>query len=86
MRHHDPFALKSLLGHTTLTITQHYVAAVSQMEIVQADTVSIVDGLNAAALNQAPTRKPRVKAPRQIDRRSSKRRGQEPQERSEAAS
>jgi len=80
MRHHDPFALKSLLGHSTLTMTQHYVAAVSQMEIVQADTVSIVDGLDAAALNRAPTRKPRVKAPRPIDRRRSKRRGREPQE------
>jgi site-specific recombinase XerD len=68
MRHRDPFALKSLLGHTTLTMTQHYVAAVSQLEIVQADTVSIVDGLDAAALNRAPTRKPRVKAPRPIDR------------------
>ena len=84
MRHHDPFALKSLLGHTTLTMTQHYVAAVSQLEIVQADTVSIVDGLDAAALNRAPTRKPRVKAPRQIDRR--KRRAQGPQEPDEFAS
>jgi hypothetical protein len=36
---------------------------------VQADTVSIVDGLDAAALNQAPTKKPRVKAPRPIDRK-----------------
>ena len=72
MRHHDPFALKSLLGHTTLTMTQHYVAAVSQLEIVQADTVSIVDGLDAAALNRAPTRKPRVKTPQHIDRRNSK--------------
>lgn len=86
MRHHDPFALKSLLGHTTLTMTQHYVAAVSQLEIVQADTVSIVDGLDAAALNRAPTRKPRVKAPRQIDRGNSKRRVREPQESDECAS
>lgn len=81
IRHRDPFALKSLLGHTTLTMTQHYVAAVSQLEIVQADTVSIVDGLDAAVLNRAPTKKPRVKAPRPIDRR--KRHTQEP---SEAAS
>jgi site-specific recombinase XerD len=78
MRHHDPFALKSLLGHTTLTMTQHYVAAVSQLEIVQADTVSMVDGLAAAALNRAPTKKSRVTAPRPIDRR--KRHGQEPDE------
>jgi integrase/recombinase XerD len=81
MRHRDPFALKSLLGHTTLTMTQHYVAAVSQMDIVQADTVSIVDGLDMAALNRAPTRKPRVKAPRLIDRTAAKRRiGQQPDE------
>ncbi len=78
MRHRDPFALKSLLGHSTLTMTQHYVAAVSQMDIVQADTVSIVDGLDSAALNRAPTKKPRVKAPRPIDRR--KRRVREPSE------
>lgn len=78
MRHRDPFALKSLLGHTTLAMTQHYVAAVSQMDIVQADTVSIVDGLDTAALNRAPSKKPRVKAPRPIDR--SKRRVRQPGE------
>jgi hypothetical protein len=74
MRHHDPFALKSLLGHTTLTMTQHYVAAVSQMDIVQADTVSIVDGSDTAALNRAPSRKPGVKAPRLIDRTGTRQR------------
>ena len=46
--------------------------------IVMDDTVSMVDGLAAAALNRAPTKKSRVTAPRPIDRR--KRHGQEPDE------
>lgn len=51
MAHRDPFALKSLLGHTTLAMTNHYCAAVQQMEIVRADRVSILDGLDVNALN-----------------------------------
>jgi len=68
-RHRDPFALKSLLGHTTLAMTQHYVAAVQAMDVIQGQTVSIVDGLDSAALSRAPTRKPRAKTPRVIDRK-----------------
>lgn len=49
-RHHDPFALKSLLGHTTLAMTNHYCEAVQQMEVVRADAVSIVDALDLRAL------------------------------------
>lgn len=51
LRYRDPFALKSLLGHTTLTMTNHYCEAVQQMEVVRADAVSIVDGLEVRALN-----------------------------------
>lgn len=50
-RYRDPFALKSLLGHTTLQMTNHYCEAVRQMEVVRADTTSIVDGLDTKALD-----------------------------------
>jgi len=46
MRYRDPFALKSLLGHTTLAMTNHYCEAVQQMDVVKADSVSIIDGLD----------------------------------------
>ena len=46
MRYRDPFALKSLLGHTTLAMTNHYCEAVQQMDVVRADTVSVIDGLD----------------------------------------
>jgi integrase/recombinase XerC/integrase/recombinase XerD len=62
----DPFALKSLLGHTTLTMTQHYVAAVEAMDVIEGETVSIVDGLESHVLTKAS--KPRKPlAPRPID-------------------
>jgi site-specific recombinase XerD len=48
--HHDPFALKSLLGHTTLAMTNHYCAAVQQMEIVQAERASVLDEMDWSAL------------------------------------
>ena len=51
MRHHDPFALKSLLGHTTLAMTNHYCEAVQQMDVIRADAVSIIDGLDLRALD-----------------------------------
>ncbi len=51
LRYRDPFALKSLLGHTTLQMTNHYCEAVRQMEVVRADTTSIVDGIDARALD-----------------------------------
>jgi hypothetical protein len=46
----DPFALKSLLGHTTLAMTNHYVAAVQEMEIVKADSASVLDAMDLRAL------------------------------------
>jgi site-specific recombinase XerD len=51
LRYRDPFALKSLLGHTTLTMTNHYCEAVQQMDVVRADRVSILDGLDLRALD-----------------------------------
>jgi site-specific recombinase XerD len=51
LRYRDPFALKSLLGHTTLQMTNHYCEAVRQMEVVRADTTSIVDGIDTRALD-----------------------------------
>ena len=50
MRHHDPFALKTLLGHTTLTMTNHYCEAVQQLETVRSDAVSIVDAMDLRSL------------------------------------
>jgi site-specific recombinase XerD len=50
MRYRDPFALKSLLGHTTLQMTNHYCEAVQQMDVVRADTTSIVDGFDTKLL------------------------------------
>ena len=63
MRHHDPFALKTLLGHTTLTMTNHYCEAVQQLETVRADAVSIVDALDLCALEI--NRRGRIKAKRE---------------------
>jgi len=51
MRYRDPFALKSLLGHTTLTMTNHCCEAVQQMDVIRADAVSIVDGMDMSALD-----------------------------------
>ncbi len=50
LKHRDPFALKSLLGHTTLAMTNHYCAAVEQMEIVRAERDSVLDDLDLGAL------------------------------------
>ena len=59
MRYRNPFALKSLLGHTTLTMTQHYCEAVQQMEVVRADKVSIVDGLDTRGLDVRRSGRPK---------------------------
>lgn len=61
LRYRDPFALKSLLGHTTLTMTNHYCEAVQQMDVVRADTISIVDGLDMRALEVQRRGRPRPK-------------------------
>jgi hypothetical protein len=50
MRYRDPFALKSLLGRTTLQMTNHYFEAVQQMDVVRADTTSIVDSIDTKLL------------------------------------
>jgi site-specific recombinase XerD len=51
LRYRDPFALKSLLGHTTLAMTNHYCEAVQQMDVVRADKVSVIDGLDLRAMD-----------------------------------
>jgi site-specific recombinase XerD len=62
LTYRDPFALKSLLGHTTLAMTNHYVAAVQQMEIVKADSASVLDAMDLRALwNNRRGRLPSVK-------------------------
>jgi integrase len=45
LEHHDPFALKNLLGHTTLTMTYRYVRAVERLMVVQGDALSVLDAL-----------------------------------------
>jgi Integrase core domain/Phage integrase family len=59
VRYRDPFALKSLLGHTTLAMTNHYCEAVQEMEEVRADRVSVVDGLDMHALDVRRSGRPR---------------------------
>ena len=68
LTYRDPFALKSLLGHTTLAMTNHYVAAVQEMEIVKADAASVLDAMdlrslwgNRRGLLPAPNAKPTPK-------------------------
>lgn len=51
VRYRDPFGLKSLLGHTTLAMTNHYCEAAQQMDVVRADRVSVLDGLDVRALD-----------------------------------
>jgi hypothetical protein len=51
MRYRDPFALNSLLGHTTLQMTNHYCEAVQQMDLVRADTTNIVNGIDTKLLD-----------------------------------
>ena len=45
LAHRDPLALKTMLGHTTLAMTNHYVAAVEGMEVIRSDRVSVVDAM-----------------------------------------
>jgi hypothetical protein len=46
LAHRDPLALKTMLGHTTLAMTNHYVAAVEGMQVIRSDRVSVVDALD----------------------------------------
>ena len=50
LTYRDPFALKSLLGHTTLAMTNHYVAAVQELAIVKADAASVLDAMDLRTL------------------------------------
>ena len=45
LAHRDPIALKTMLGHTTLTMTNHYVQAVEGMQVIRSDRVSVVDAM-----------------------------------------
>jgi integrase/recombinase XerC len=45
MEHHDPFALKNLLGHTSLTMTYRYVRAVERLMVVQGSATSVLDSI-----------------------------------------
>lgn len=46
LAHRDPIALKTMLGHTTVTMTNHYLQAVEGMQVIQADRTSVVDALD----------------------------------------
>jgi len=46
MEHHDPFALKNLLGHTSLAMTYRYVRAVERLMVVQGAGASVLDSLS----------------------------------------
>lgn len=48
LAHRDPIALKTMLGHTTLAMTNHYVQAVEGMEVIRSDRVSVVDAMELA--------------------------------------
>jgi integrase/recombinase XerC/integrase/recombinase XerD len=48
LAHRDPLALKTMLGHTTLAMTNHYVAAVEGMQVIRSDRVSVVDAMGLA--------------------------------------
>lgn len=54
MQHHDPFALKNLLGHTSLTMTYRYVRAVERLMVVQGSAVTVLDSMDL------PTMRPKV--------------------------
>jgi site-specific recombinase XerD len=45
MQHKDPFALKNLLGHTSLAMTYRYVRAVERLMVVQGVGASVLDSV-----------------------------------------
>lgn len=56
MQHHDPFALKNLLGHTSLSMTYRYVRAVERLMVIQGSGASVLDTINLPQRRfQAPT-------------------------------
>lgn len=42
LAHRDPIALKAMLSHTTLTMTNHHLQAVVGMQVIRSDRVSVV--------------------------------------------
>jgi site-specific recombinase XerD len=58
LAHRDPIALKTMLGHTTLAMTNHYVQAVEGMQVIRSDRVSVVDAmeLNVSRLKRGNLR------------------------------
>lgn len=64
LAHRDPIALKTMLGHTTLAMTNHYLQAVEGMQVIQADRTSVVDalGLNIGRLKRGNPRRNANKA------------------------
>jgi len=58
LAHRDPIALKTMLGHTTLRMTNHYVQAVEGLQIIRSDRVSVVDAmeLNVGRLKRSNPR------------------------------
>lgn len=58
LAHRDPTALKTMLGHTTLAMTNHYLHAAEDMQVIQADRTSVVDalGLNIGRLKRGNPR------------------------------
>ena len=61
LAHRDPIALKTMLGHTTLTMTNHYLSAVEGMQVIQSDRVSVVDAMEIP-LSRMKRGNPRGKA------------------------
>jgi hypothetical protein len=70
LRYRDPFALKSLLGHTTLIMAQQYCEAVKQMDVVRADKVSIIDGPDTRGLDVRRSGRPKQQPKKTANRRS----------------
>jgi site-specific recombinase XerD len=56
MQHHDPFALKNLLGHTSLAMTYRYVRAVERLMVVKGSAASVLDSLSLPAGRPAAAR------------------------------
>lgn len=61
MQHHDPFALKNLLGHTSLTMTYRYVRAVERLMVVQGSALSVLDSMTLPTIRPESTGKPKRK-------------------------
>ena len=58
IQHHDPFALKNLLGHTSLAMTYRYVRAVERLMVVRGSATSVLDSISAPLRSLSSSRKP----------------------------